>query len=356
MRLASVRSLLLLTTVSLAACESDGPAALDEAGVRADLSAATAAVGSPATAALGALGPQISAAIGGIGVIADVPASLLSDPNAVIAREELRTRMLSRDRSVLADLPQVALGKTFVYDTLEDRYVMSERAGAPANGVRFILYAVDTATDDIQLPLTETGYADLSRAITNQAIVARVEAYLGVQSPVKVLDYAATVSGTITAPQIVVAGFAKNASDSLTFSLTSAISLANSTIGIDWRAAVPSRGLASRVQQTITGGEVPSVMINGLLESGSGNVGISGTILRETGGTLTVSVNNKTFATITVDSFGDETPTILNGQGQPLTEQQVDMLEDILDWFEDAFDFYEDLLDPVENLLDLALP
>lgn len=354
MRLASVRPLLLLLAV--AACEGSGPAALDEAGVRADLSAATAAVGSPATASLGALGPQISAAIGGLGVVADVPAALLADPNAVVAREELRARLLDRDRSVLADLPQVALGRTFVYDTLEDRYVVSDRAGAPANGVRFVLYAVDTATDEIQLPLSETGYADLTRSITDQAIMARVEAYLGVASAVKVLDYSATVSGTVTAPRITVAGFARNAGDSLTFSLVSALSLANQTIAIDWRAAVPSRGLASRVQQTISGGDLPSVMIDGLLQSASGNVGIGGTILRDTGGTLTVTVNGRTFATITVDAFGDETPTILNAQGQPLTEQQADMLEDIMDWFEDAFDFYEDLLDPVEHLLDLVLP
>jgi hypothetical protein len=68
-----------------------------------------------------------------------------------------------------------------------------------------------------------------------------------------------------------------------------------------------------------------------------------------------VSANGNTFATISVDSFDDESPTILNAQGQPLTNAQREMLEDIMDWFEDAFDFYEDLLDPVEHLLDLAM-
>lgn len=356
MRSTHTRPLILLLAFSVAACDAaTGPRALDEAGVRADLTAASAAMGNAATASLGTLGPEISAAIGGLGVVADLPASLLEDPSALVAREELRARLLDRDASVMADLPQAALGKTFVYDTLEERYVVSERTGAPANGVRFILYAVDTAADVIQLPLVETGYADLTRTITNQSIVARVEAFAGVANVVKVLDYAAEISGTIVAPQIVVAGFAKNATDSLTFSLTSALSLAASTISIDWRAAVPTRGLVSRVQQTITGGESPSVAIDGLLTSDHGNVGIAGSILQATGGTLLVSVNGNAFATIAVDSFDDETPTILNAQGQPLTEAQREMLEDIMDWFEHAFDFYEDLMDPVEHLLDLAV-
>lgn len=352
-----LRPILLLATFALAACDgATGPRALDEAGLRADLSAASAAVSNAATSSLGTLGPEISAAIGGLGVVADLPASLLEDPSALVAREELRARLLDRDASVLADIPHVALGKTFVYDTLADGYVVSARAGAPANGVRFILYAVDTAADVIQLPLVETGYADLTRTITNQAIVARVEAYAGVASVVKVLDYSAAVSGTIVAPQIVVSGFAKNATDSLTFSLTSAISLATSTISIDWIAAVPSRGLVSRVQQTLSGGQIPSVTIDGRLSSHAGDIGIVGTIVQTTGGILTVKVNGKTFATIAVDSFDDETPTILNAQGQPLTDEQQDMLEDIMDWFEDAFDFYEDLLDPVEHLLDFVTP
>lgn len=355
MRSTFSRPLILLMAFAVAACDgATGPGALNEAGVRADLTAASSAMSNAATSSLGTLGPEISAAIGGLGVVADLPASLLEDPSALVARQELRARLLDRDRSVLADLPAIALGKTFVYDVIEERYIASERTGAPANGVRFILYAVDTASDVIQLPLVETGYADLTRTITNQAIIARVEAYAGVANVVKVLDYAATISGTVVAPQMLVSGFAKNATDSLTFSLTSALSLASSTISIDWRAAVPTRGLVSRVQQTLTGGESPSVMIDGLLTSDHGNVGIVGTILRATGGTLLVSVNGNAFATIAVDSFDDETPTILNAQGQPLTPAQQEMLEDIMDWFEHAFDFYEDLLDPVENLLDLA--
>lgn len=326
MRLPTFRSLLTLTALAFTvACESaTEPLLLDPSGVQADLAAAYDATSAPATVSFGALGGAIGLAL------ADAGGAVL-----------------------MADLP-AALGKTFEYDTLADRYSAGQRTGAPANGVRFVLYAVDPVTEALVFPLVETGHVDLTRTITNQAITARVEAFSGGLTPVKVLDYAATVQGTVTSPTILVAGFARNGSDSLTFALTSTISLASSMIALDWRTALPTRGLTTRVQQTITGGELPQVVIDGLLQSPSGNVGIVGTLIPQTGGTLTVQVNGGTFATIELDGLVDETPTILNAQDQPLTQTEQAMLRQILDWFEGAFDTYEDLLDPVERLLDIV--
>ena len=231
--------------------------------------------------------------------------------------------------SALADaggasvIPQVALGKTFEYDTIADRYVAGVRTGAPANGVRFILYAVDPVTDALVLPLVETGYADLSRTVTNQSITARVDVFAGGNAPVKVLSYTVMVQGTITNPTVLVAGFARNRSDSLAFTLSSTFSLANSTIAVDWRTAVPTRDLSTRVQQTVTGGEAPQVIVDGLLTGQGGHrIGMTGTIVAQSGGTLLVKVNGNAFATISVDGLDDESPTILGANGQPLTPAQ----------------------------------
>jgi len=219
-----------------------------------------------------------------------------------------------------------------------------------------VLYAVDPITEELVFPLVETGYVDLTRTITNQTITARVEAFSGGNTPVKVLSYTVTVQGTISNPTVLVAGFARNAGDSLAFTLSSTVSLANSTIDLDWRTAVPTRGLSTRVQQTISGGQNPQVVIDGLL-TGQGNntVGIAGTISILSGGTLTVRVNGTVFATIVVDSAEDSTPTILGANEQPLTATERAMLAQIIEWFEHAFDTYEDLLAPAERLLDIAL-
>lgn len=357
-RTPSLRSLLALSLLAVsAACESaTAPTPLDPAGLQADLAAASSAASAPASVSLGALGGQIGLALadaGGAVLLADLPSALLKDPNAVLERAELRARIMDGSGTASA-IPQAALGRTFEFDTILDRYAIGQRTGAPANGVRFVLYAVDVVTEALVFPLVETGYADLTRAVTDQAITARVEAWSGGLTPVKVLDYAASVQGTVTNPTILVAGFARNATDSVTFSLSSTVSFANQTIALDWRTALPARGLASRVQQTITGGESAQVAIDGLLQSGSGDVGITGTLFAQSGGTLIVRVNGDTFASITLDGLEDGTPTILNAQGQPLSESEQAMLRQILEWFEGAFDTYEDLLEPVARLLDIV--
>lgn len=360
-RFPSVRSLVALVAITfVAACESStGPTGpLDPAALQSDLAAANAAVNAPASMSLGALGPMISGALadaGGSFGVAELPPALLKDPNALVERAELRSRMTSAAGGASV-IPQVALGKTFEFDTIADRYVAGVRTGAPANGVRFILYAVDPVTDGLVFPLVETGYAELTRTVTNQSITARVEAFAGGNAPAKVLSYTVAVQGTITNPTVLVAGFARNAGDSLAFTLSSTFSLANSTIAVDWRTAVPTRGLSTRVQQTVTGGEVPQVVIDGLLTGQGGHsVGMTGTIVAQSGGTLLVKVDGVAFSTLTLDGLVDETPTILGANGRPLTPAEQSMLRQIVEWFQHAFDMYEDLLAPAQRLLDIVL-
>jgi hypothetical protein len=353
----------LLAVLSLAlgaatACsDTTGPATIDPAALEADLTAANSAVAAPAVLSFNEAGAGIDAALslmGGGTAVVDLPAALLVNPKAVVERAELRARLLAAGGDGAAAIPAAALGATFEYDTQLGRYVKGVRTGAPANGVRFILYAVDPATREKIVPLVETGYVDLTRTVNSQSATARVEVWGGGTTLVKVLDYAATVSGNVVSPNILVAGFAKHGTDSLTFTLASSLSLANQSIDLDWRTALPSRSLTSRVQQTILGGTSPSVAIDGVLTSASGRVGISGTIEQATGGTLTVKVNGQTFATIAVTSAEDDAPVILNKDGEPLSTREQAVLRQVLEWFHHAFETYEALLRPVARLLDIA--
>ena len=52
-------------------------------------------------------------------------------------------------------------GTTFVWDPATDAYVASSDSGAPANGERFMLYAISQRTGLPSLPLTSIGYVDL---------------------------------------------------------------------------------------------------------------------------------------------------------------------------------------------------
>jgi len=58
--------------------------------------------------------------------------------------------------------PSNLLGVTFEWGSAEGRYVPTERTGAPANGIRFILYAIDPLTRQPAEPLNEIGFLDLT--------------------------------------------------------------------------------------------------------------------------------------------------------------------------------------------------
>ena len=56
-------------------------------------------------------------------------------------------------------------------------------------------------------------------------------------------------------------------------------------------------------------------------------------------------MNGELFATITTSEGAD--PVITGADGQPLTEAELQALEELFHVFIEGFDFFEDLLDPI---------
>ncbi len=298
------------------------------------------------------------AALGGGGAVLELPALLIAEGStmpSVRVATRVRTMIGSEARTASA-IPAPALGQTFEFNPTTDEYEMGERAGAPANGVRFVLYAIDPVTERPVEPLVETGYVDLTRTATNSSATARVQVYGGGATLVKALDYSATVAGTVTVPTVRVVGFARNAADSLGFSLVTGVSLASQSVTIDWRTALLSRGLTSRLRQTIGAGpaDEPVFTIDAAIQSPNGRVDLDGSINGLSGGSLAVDVNGRNFATMTLTGGEDEDPTIVNGQGQPLTAGEEAVLRQIFVWFAQSALVQLSLLAPVGTLLDAA--
>lgn len=62
-----------------------------------------------------------------------------------------------------SSMPSQYLGKTLVYDELDRLYLVDpSRAGAPAGGVRFVVYEMDLDAGSPVVPLTEVGYLDVT--------------------------------------------------------------------------------------------------------------------------------------------------------------------------------------------------
>jgi len=350
---ARLAAALLATLVLTTACGDDGPTypkTFDPAALQSELESADLAMSAPAVQAFASMSSEIDFALGGGGapVVVDAPALLLENSITPSAQVRARLRAQAELRTANA-LPPATLGKTFQWSTASSQYVAGSLAGAPANGVRFVLYTINPLTGYPAVPLVESGYVDLTRTSSSSSVTARVEVYASGLSALKVLDYTVTLAGTQDAPSINVAGFARHGQDELTFSLKT--SLGGETLIIDWRTELANQGLSTRLDQRIT---EDAFTIDAAVISRSGRVDIDGRITELTGGSLAVNVNGKRFATMRM-SDSDSEPTFVNADGDPLTAEEESTLMQIFEWFGNALFLALTLLSPVGTLLDVAL-
>jgi hypothetical protein len=110
--------------------------------------------------------------------------------------------------------PPELLGKTFEWNPTTGTYEVTTRAGAPANGVRFILYALGSG-DLPATPLQEIGYVDFKDETTPSAITLHI---VVVASGTTYVDY--TVSVDTTTFSLTIAGFVSDGTRRLDFSLS----------------------------------------------------------------------------------------------------------------------------------------
>jgi len=155
--------------------------------------------------------------------------------------------------------PPALLGKTFEWNFTTLQYDTTSRAGAPSNGVRFILYAIDQLTGQPAGPApgTEVGYLDLKdEGTASQPKVHVIVAGVG-GAPVYV-DYTVSVSSQSTSQvKISTAGYITNGAaspDSLDFSgvITASGSTASVTVTEDVSFDVNSHAIHVRNWERIT--------------------------------------------------------------------------------------------------------
>lgn len=340
---------LAATLLILAACgeATDLPTTLEPAEMQQDVALTQAAFDSPATDAVTELGPWINAALqaaGGAAVTAPV-ASIARNPLANLARQ--RDAIASVDGGeTAAAIPVTLLGKTFEWDLSLEAYEQTARTGAPANGVRFILYQLNQFLLPAD-PLVERGYVDITYTAGTGTREATVSVFTS--AAVKVLEYTVTAIDVGENTVYSLEGFAGTGVNQVTFTLASGISLVGGNLTIEWTTEIESRGLRNTVR---LGFGSNTVTFYGLLRRGLRKVEMAGNLNTEADGTVTVKVGNRTFATITIVAGAY---TMVNADGQPLTAEEEATLEQILDWFRSAFDAPAHLLRPILWVLDLSL-
>jgi hypothetical protein len=346
----SVRAstLLTLTVLALAACgdETELPTDLATAEATEDVELTSAAFETPATMSLVDLGVSIDDALILAGGGATLSSVVAAGPMAAAPSRDVLERVEQAAASPDAALPASVLGKTFEWDIVDDRYEQTDRTGAPANGVTFILYTIDTLTLEPAEPLVEIGSVTIEQGGTDANPSATLTVRnLGGQS---VFSYTATRGGTAAIPSYSISGSAGLGPNAATFSLTVGVNLISQNVTAVWRTEIPARSLTTRTTLGVNP-NTGAVTLTGVMQRGLRRVEISGGFNSALGGQLTVKVGNRTFARIVMD--GESGVTITNPDGEPLTPEEEETLELIFRWFESSLTWYSALLDPVYTAL-----
>src|SRR5207245_6939396 len=218
--------------------------------------------------------------------------------------------MLTRPRPMVgrpsgaAIFPDSVLGKTFVWDTAAHRYAASSETGAPANGVRFVLYVLDPLSFMPAIPLTVDGEVDFTDQSTTSASVLGVTV-LGPPGPAPV-TYAAYTISVPAGPSPSTMSLAGFLSDGTTrLDLTATLNAgANS---LTTQTTVDVAALAVHITETASVAGTASVgLANDLsVTSGGQTVRANGSVTIDTAtaalsGSNSVTVDGRAFATITV--------------------------------------------------------
>ena len=216
-----------------------------------------------------------------------------------------------RSQGITATLfPPGTLGKTFVWDTTAKGYVASSDPGAPANGVRFVIYAVGgPLLLQPSLPLTPLGYVDLTdRSAGSNAVVGiALVGTEGGAAPVTYADYTLSGPAGSVAATVSLAGFL---TDGLTrLDLTSALTSTLGALTTHTTADVAAQDVHLVETASLAGATTAELTIDLSLTSGGETLRATGRFVGDTavataGGEFAITVNGRPFATVTLGLHG----------------------------------------------------
>lgn len=337
----SPRATAMLALLLLAGCGqsvepvASPPASFDAAGMSASLTTVNAASTGAAWRSLRTLGLAASAP-GGAGVH---PVDGYGIAAAVLAANGVGATIR---------IPPPLRGLTFIYDPVRAGYVAeSSLAGAPADGIRFIIYEVDASgRPDPEKPIGHADLHDLGDPFS-PPVRLRLEVVVGA---VRQLDYTVTAAGDESSGQLVVAGYVLDGATRIELAAralgatrqdTSAAQV-EFTIGIPDRAFTASALLRHLDTATDSVGEVGLRVTQGVDQVGL----VAHLTTDSVAGAF--QVNGRPLATL----FGERSHPVVQGVGGgELSPEEYQALVAIQGIASDVMTLFGDLMKPVGALL-----
>lgn len=317
------------------------------------------ASGSPVAA------PTVPGALLGAAPIAPPATSAQAYAGAPARLAALRLAAASYGSGIAASvIPPAQLGNTYVWDVTTHAYVA--QSGGPTNGIRVILYAVNSS-DQVIEPTTAVGYVDLLDESTSSTNTLHVLVYGGTPaSPgTKYVDY--KVSGTATGSPATAfnasaTGFVTDGTHTLTFNASFAATQLTSTtpnvqIDVTWTLDNPAMTVTLSETAAASDANHLTLTIHFTETYGGETVGVDGTVAvvvspQSVTANLTVLVNGQTFATIT--GTADVTHngiTVTHADGSALSSAEQAALASLFELPANVEKAIDDLFHPCEHLM-----
>lgn len=244
---------------------------------------------------------------------------------------------------LLANIPVELLGTTFIFDPDANQFIPSDppRAGAPAEGVRFILY-------DGIATLNEVGHLDLVDKSTFGSTSATLDVTLqvfitDVSTTTPLLQYRVTGTATDTGGTLFFTGFLSDGSGQVDFDFEiSGSDAAGYSAGFELSAG----GIAVTLDivETQTGVQT----LGASIANGSDQIRFLITIatdgeIQGGSGIFFDDGSGEVLVAIFSGNIEQGSPQLTNAQGDPLTQQELVALANIFGAMEYAFVAMEEL-------------
>lgn len=243
-------------------------------------------------------------------------------------------------------IPAAVRGITYTYSPGEQRYTPSERPGAPADGVRYVLYAV---TPSPQLDFAqEVGYLEIVDLNTAGANTFGLEVR-AVSNGTTWFEYTLAVGPSQFGTTIDATGFATNGTTRADFIFleTGIVTGADTTYNIEFQYTVPGRNVG--VVGTIVGlGGAEPAQVDVLMSTHRAQVRYVFDMRQTLSGTAYINTE------LRAQLSGERSPEMLLIQGtteRPLTEAEGHALRSVLLDLLDTHDWTRGLVFPFRPLV-----
>ncbi len=276
--------------------------------------------------------------------------ALANGPREVERAGERLARAISASSAGVPVIPADFHGRTYVHGSQEGYYHDPERIGAPANGVRFILYEANPITHE--LGQTEIGYVDILDESTPLSPDVRV---VVVSGDVEYMNYTVSPTGIIDIMGgFIVSGFFGNGTDVLDLYLyiewvtaeTTSTVIVNYSIVWSSGFGMDANMISVTDLQTQTESSTIDVYFQLAGYTVQMTVQVELTDLGENG-SVEILVDSQLFATVT---FSGDTFTVVGPDGEALSADHDQAVRNMSDVIEGIFEKFEHFVRPVSWL------